>query len=157
MCLGYLWSRFQQNTFRNNVSLNSILNKIAPEIDGSLDLAKLYTEWGIWARDLGDNTLAEEKFRTVVDNYPKQLPARTELGKLLSKQKGREKEAEEVLREVIKIDSQNIMSRTELGNCSQKGREKRSGSPPRGHKKIDSPNIMSRTELGKTALETKGT
>lgn len=23
LCLGYLWSRFQQNTFRNNVSLNS--------------------------------------------------------------------------------------------------------------------------------------
>lgn len=77
-------------------------------------MAKLYTEWGIWARDLGDNTLAEEKFRTVVDNYPKQLPARTELGKLLSKQKGREKEAEEVLREVIKIDSKNLHARTVL-------------------------------------------
>ena len=151
LCLGYLWSRFQQNTFRNNVSLNSILNKIAPEIDGSLDLAKLYTEWGIWARDLGDNTLAEEKFRTVVDNYPKQLPARTELGKLLSKQKGREKEAEEVLREVIKIDSPNIMSRTELGKLlsKQKGREKEAEEVLREVIKIDSKNLHARTVLAK--------
>ena len=40
--------------------------------------------------------------------------SRTELGKLLSKQKGREKEAEEVLREVIKIDPRNLHARTVL-------------------------------------------
>lgn len=114
MCLGYLWSRFQQSTYENNVSVNDILNQIAPEIDGSRIVAKLYTEWGIWKRDLGNNPLAEEKYRIVIDNYPTQLPARTELGKLLSKQKGREKEAEEVLREVIKIDKKDLHARTVL-------------------------------------------
>lgn len=33
---------------------------------------------------------------------------------MLSKQKGREKEAEEILREVIKIDSRNLHARTVL-------------------------------------------
>lgn len=47
ICLGYLWSRFQQSTYENNVSLNDILNQIAPEMDGSWTVAKLYTEWGI--------------------------------------------------------------------------------------------------------------
>ena len=158
LCLGYLWSRFQQNASGNIVSLNSILNKIAPEIDCSLIVAKFYTEWGILARDLGDNTLAEEKYRMVIDSYPTQLPARTELGKLLSKQKGREKEAEEVLREVIKIDSKNIMSRTELGKLlsKQKGREKEAEEVLREVIKIDSKNIMSRTELGKLLSKQKG-
>ncbi len=36
------------------------------------------------------------------------------MGRLLSKQKGREKEAEEILREVIKIDSKNLHARTVL-------------------------------------------
>ena len=40
--------------------------------------------------------------------------SRTELGRLLSKQKGREKEAEEILREVIRIDSKNLHARTVL-------------------------------------------
>ena len=46
LCLGYLWSRFQQNTSEFNASLNQILNEIAPKIDPTM--VKLYTEWGIW-------------------------------------------------------------------------------------------------------------
>ena len=77
-------------------------------------MEKLYTEWGIWARASGNDELAEEKYRIVVENYPTALPARTELGKLLSKQKGREKEAEEFLWEVIKIAPKNLHARTVL-------------------------------------------
>ncbi|WP_276946313.1 tetratricopeptide repeat protein, partial [Eisenbergiella massiliensis] len=65
--------------------------------------------------------------------------------------KGREKEAEEVLREVIKIDSKNIMSRTELGKLlsKQKGREKEAEEVLREVIKIDSKNLHARTVLAK--------
>lgn len=114
LCLGYLWARFENNTPKYNTHLNNILDEIAPQIDDSLIMAKLYTEWGIWAKDMGNIKLAEEKYRAVINNYPKNVPARTELGRLLSKQKGRLNEAEEVLRQVIKIDSRNLHARKVL-------------------------------------------
>ena len=120
LCLGYLWSRFQQNTSEFNASLNQILNEIAPKIDPTM--VKLYTEWGIWLADEKKDSLAEEKFLDVIRVDPENIHSRTELGKLLSKQKGREKEAEEVLRQVINIDSKNLHARTVLAqlyeNCN---------------------------------------
>lgn len=58
--MGYLWSRFQNHPSAKHDSLNDILNKIAPEIDGTLIMAKLYMEWGIWARNSGDSRLVEK-------------------------------------------------------------------------------------------------
>ncbi len=151
LCLGYLWSRFQRHPSAKDDSLNDILNRIAPEIDGTLVMAKLYTEWGIWARNAGHDRLAEEKFRIVVDNYPNSLPPRTELGKLLSKQKGREKEAEELLREAIKIDPKNLHPHTELGKLlsKQKGREKEAEELLREVISIDARNLHARTVMAR--------
>lgn len=151
LCLGYLWSRFQQNTSGNSLPLNDILNEITPEIDDSLIMAKLYTKWGIWARSSGDNALAEEKYRLVIENYPQTLPTRTELGKLLAKQSGREKEAEALFREVLKMDPENIMARTELGIlfAKQSGRRKEAEALFRKVMQIKPNDIQSRTELGK--------
>lgn len=158
LCLGYLWSRFQQNISGNSFSLNDILNEIAPEIDDSLIMAKLYTEWGIWARSYGDNVLAEEKYRLVIENYPQTLPTRTELGKLLAKQAGREKEAESLFREVLKMDPENIMAHTELGIllAKQSEREKEAEALFRKVIQIKPCDIQSRTELGKLLAKQRG-
>ena len=45
---------------------------------------------------------------------PKNIPSRTELGRLLSRQKGREAEAEKFLLEAIKIDPKNLHPHTVL-------------------------------------------
>ncbi len=158
LCLGFLWCRFQNVLSAKHGSFNDILNKIAPQADGKLLMAKLYTEWGIWARESGDYKLAEEKYRIVVDNYPQQLHARTELGKLLSKQKGREKEAEGYLREAVKIDPKNLHPHTELGKLlsRRKGREKEAEELLREAMQIEPKHIQSRTELGKLLSRQKG-
>ncbi|MCI9136091.1 MAG: tetratricopeptide repeat protein [Lachnospiraceae bacterium] len=158
LCLGYLWSRFQQSSSESYTSLNSILTEIAPEIDDTLITAKLYTEWGIWARISGNAAHAEELLRKVAEKHPKDIVSRTELGKLLLEQKSRKKEAEEVLREVIKIDAKNIMARTELGRLlvRQKGREKEAENILREALKIDLENLHPHTELGKLLAGQKG-
>lgn len=158
LCLGYLWSRFQQSSPESYTSLNSILTEIAPEIDDTLITAKLYTEWGIWTRISGNAAHAEELLRKVAEKHPKDIVSRTELGKLLLEQKSRKKEAEEVLREVIKIDAKNIMARTELGRLlvRQKGRKKEAENILREALKIDPENLHPHTELGKLLAGQKG-
>ncbi len=52
--------------------------------------------------------------REAIKIDPKNLHPHTELGRLLSRQKGREEEAEQFLREVIKIDPKNLHSRSVL-------------------------------------------
>ena len=102
LCLGILWARNQCHT--NFDTIESMVENIAPAIGNDLLLAKLYTEWGIFhARERQDQS-AEKKFRSVIDYNPTQIPARTELGRLLSRQPGREKEAEDFLREAIRIN-----------------------------------------------------
>ena len=80
---------------------------------------------------------------------PEDIHSRTELGKLLSKQKGREKEAEEVLRQVLEMSSKDVMARTELGKLlsKQKGREKEAEEFLRQVINIDSKNLHARTVL----------
>lgn len=158
LCLGYMWARFQQSTSGDYVSIYNILNEIAPRMDDTRIMAKLYTEWGIMARNVGDDTFAEEKYRMVVEKHPKDIVSRTELGKLLSKQKGRERETEVILREVIKLDSRNIQSRTELGRLfsRQKGREKEAEDILREAIRIDPDNLHPHTELGKLLSKQKG-
>ena len=91
LCLGILWSGSQQHIAFNTVE--SMVQDIVPEIDGSLLCRKLYNEWGIWYAKNKHDKLAEEKFLTVIAHDRQQIPARTELGRLLSRQKGREVEA----------------------------------------------------------------
>ncbi|WP_305141067.1 tetratricopeptide repeat protein [Acutalibacter muris] len=114
MCLGFLWARHQKSLSESSFTIKTVLDHFALEIENDLLVAKLYTEWGIWLAQQRDASSAEEKFLAVIKHNPKQLPARTELGRLLSRQKGREAEAEKFLREAIKIDPKNLHPRTVL-------------------------------------------
>ena len=115
--------------------------------------ASFYTEWGILAARRNDNRLAEEKFRLVADHCPTQLPARTELGRLLMKL-GRYTEAETVLREIIQIHPNDIQSRTELGRLLMKlGRHEDAETVLREILAIDHDNIQARTELGRLFMK----
>ena len=97
LCLGFLWARY-----------------LAPELENDLLIIKLYTEWGIWLAEGRNNSAAEEKFLIVIKINQSNIHCRTELGRLLSRQKGREAEAEKFLREAIKIDPKNLHPRTVL-------------------------------------------
>lgn len=114
LCLGFLWARYQNDRSESNSTIKTVLDNLAPEIENNLLAAKLYTEWGIWLAKKRDDSSAEAKFLAVIKYNPKQLPARTELGRLLSRQKGREAEAEKFLREAIKIDPENLHPRSVL-------------------------------------------
>lgn len=158
LCLGALWARDQRKLLESGPSVRTILDNFAPEIDCELLLAKVYTEWGIWLKDEKKNDLAERKLLDVIKYNPSELPARTELGRLLSKQPGRENEAEKFLWEVIKIDPKNIQSRTELGRLlsRQKGREDEAEKILREAIRINPKHIQSRTELGRLLAKQKG-
>ena len=114
LCLGFLWARHQKGLSESSFTIKTVLDHFALEIENDLLVAKLYTEWGIWLAQQRDASSAEEKFLAVIKHNPKQLPARTELGRLLSRQKGREAEAEKFLREAIKIDPKDLHSRSVL-------------------------------------------
>lgn len=114
LCLGFLWTRYQKNLSESCFTIKTVLDNLAPEIENDLLVAKLYTEWGIWLAEKKEDSSAEKKFLAVIEYNPKQLPARTELGRLLSRQKGREEEAEKFLLEAIKIDPKNLHPRTVL-------------------------------------------
>ena len=156
LCMGILWSGSQRHIAFDTVE--SMVQDIAPKIDDNLLLSKLYTEWGIWYAKQHRDALAENKLLAVITYNPKQIPARTELGRLLSRQKGREAEAEQFLREILTIDPQNIQSRTELGRLlsRQKGREAEAEQFLREILTIDPQNIQSRTELGRLLSRQKG-
>ncbi len=82
---------------------------------------------------------------------PKNLHPHTELGRLLSRQKGREEEAEKYLQEAIKIEPRHIQSRTELGRLlsRQKGRKEEAEKYLLEVIKIDPKNLHSRSVLAK--------
>ncbi len=151
LCLGILWTRKQRE--KNSLEIGTILENIAPEIEDNFLMTKLYTEWGIWAVENNNNSLAEEKFLTVIKNTSehRQLPARTELGRLLSRQKDRKKEAEKILRKAIGIAPHDIPSRTELGRLLswQNGREEEAERLFHEIIALDARNIQARTELGR--------
>ena len=114
LCLGVLWARHPNSPGGSGLTIKTVLDNFAPRIENNLLVAKLYTEWGIWLAGRKEDFLAEEKFLAVLEYNPKQLPARTELGRLLSRQKGREAEAEKFLLEAIKIDPKNLHPHTVL-------------------------------------------
>ena len=82
---------------------------------------------------------------------PKHIQSRTELARLLSRQKGGKIEAERLLREAMKIKPKDIQSRTELGILllKQKGREKEAEKFLREAMQIDPKHIQSRTVLAR--------
>ena len=156
LCMGILWSGSQRHIAFDTVE--SMVQDIAPEITDNLLLSKLYTEWGIWYAKQHRDALAEDKLLAVITYNPEQIPARTELGRLLSRQKGREDEAEKFLREVIELNAKDIQSRTELGRLlsRQKGREDEAEKLLREAIRIDPKHIQSRTELGRLLSRQKG-
>ncbi len=158
LCLCFLWAMPQKNLSESSTTIESVLGSLAPEIENDKLAATLYTEWGIWLAGEKNDSSAEEKFLAVIKCNPKDLPARTELGRLLSRQKGREGEAEKYLQEIIEIDPKNIQSRTELGRLlsRQKGREGEAEKYLQEAIRIDPKHIQSRTELGRLLSRQKG-
>ena len=158
LCLGFLWARDQRNVSGNSPTVKTILENIAPDIEDHISMIKLYTEWGIWEAIQGNDSLAEEKFLAVIKINHQNVHSRTELGRLLSKQKGRADEAEKFLREAIQINSKHIPSRMELGRLlsRQKGRASEAEKFLREIIEIDPRDIQSRTELGKLLSKQKG-
>lgn len=150
LCLGYLWSRFQNGTPESNTLINNILNEIAPEIDGTSLMAKLYTEWSIFVRISGNEALAEEYLKRVIAEKPNDFIARTELGKLYTNQKDKQNEAKKLFWEAIQINPRHIQSRTELGKLlANQGFKKEAEMILREAINISSTNLHPLTELGK--------
>lgn len=118
LCLGAIWAKKQKS--EDEALLKDMLESIAPPVESDILLAKLYTEWGIWAASKNNKKLAEKKFLEVINNIPGQIPARTELGRLLSKQGGREAEAEKYLKEAIEIDPKNLPPKNVLAELYEK-------------------------------------
>lgn len=158
LCLGYLWSRFQQDTPNQKTLINNILNDTAPEIDDTHLMAILYTEWAIWARITGDNALAEKNLQKVIEKNEKDVVALTELGKLWANQPNRTKDAESRFRKVLDIDKKNINARTELGMLLAKHPEGMAEAESlfREAIQIDRKNLPPHTELGKLLARQPG-
>ena len=151
--LGLLYSVPKQDRADQGREVLRLLDGLDVSIAPDHLTVSFYTEWGILAARRNDNRLAEEKFRLVADHCPTQLPARTELGRLLMKL-GRYIEAETVLREAFKIDPNHIQSRTELGRLFMKlGRDTEAETVLREIIQIHPNDIQSRTELGRLLMK----
>ena len=151
LCLGFLWARYQKGLSESSFMIKTVLDNLAPEIEDELWIIKLYTEWGIWLAEKKNNSAAEEKFLIVIKINSSNIHCRTELGRLLSRQRGREAEAEKYLLEIIAIDPKNIQSRTELGRLlsRQRGREAEAEKYLLETIRIDPKNLHSRSVLAK--------
>ena len=151
LCLGFLWARYQKGLSESCFTIKTVLDNLAPELENDLLIIILYTEWGIWLAEGRNNSAAEEKFLIVIKTSQSNIHCRTELGRLLSRQKGREAEAEKFLREAIKIDPKNLHPHTELGRLlsRQKGREAEAEKFLREAIKIDPKDLHSRSVLAK--------
>ena len=150
LALGLMYT-VPRNDWKLREQTLKLVENLDPVLDGSVLTASLYTEWGRLLANGRRVRDAEEKFRAVAEQYPRQLHARTELGRLLSKQPGREGEAEAFLREAMQIDPKHIQSRTELGRLlsKQPGREGEAEAFLREAIRIDPKNLHPHTELGR--------
>ena len=155
--LGLIWCIPKGDRKRGSEVLE-LLEDAAPDMKEDIIFAKLYTEWGKLLADNRKTKAAEEKLCMVADQFPKQLHARTELGRLLSKQAGREAEAEQYLKEAIRIDPKNLHPHTELGRLlsKQAGREAEAEQYLKEAIRINSKDIQSRTELGRLLSKQAG-
>ena len=143
LCTGTLWLEMRRTRrqaaeragFVDNeqfqMKMRAYLTENAPKPESNLPekelhgMCKLYMEWGLWERNTGNLEEAKKRFQDILIIDPTNIPPRTELGRLLAGQRGREAEAEEVFRKALDIDPNNIPIRTELGRllAGQRGRE----------------------------------
>jgi len=155
LCQGLLYTVPKQERSDRARRVLRMVAELAPPMDETVLLASLYTEWGILAARLGQEALAEEKYRTVAENHPTQLHARTELGRLYMKQK-KYAEAEQVLKEANALDRRQLHSRTELGRVYlQQKKYAEAEQVLREIIALDPGNLQSRTELGRVYLQQK--
>ena len=157
LALGLLYTVPKKDRPMGELTL-PLVEGLDPGLDGSVLTASLYTEWGRLLADLNQKAAAEDKFRAVLQADSKNIHSRTELGRLLAKQTGRESEAEHFLREAMQIDTRHIQSRTELGRllAKQPGREEEAEQFLRDTLKIKPDDIQSRTELGRLLAKQPG-
>ena len=157
LALGLLYTVPKKDRRMGELTL-PLVEGLDPGLDGSVLTASLYTEWGRLLADLNQKAAAEDKFRAVLQADFKNIHSRTELGRLLAKQPGREPEAEQFLREAMQIDPRHIQSRTELGRllAKQPGRESEAEHFLRDTLEIKPEDIQSRTELGRLLAKQPG-
>ena len=157
LSLGLLYT-VPRNDWKLREQTLKLVETLAPVLDGSVLTASLYTEWGRLLADGRRVRDAEEKFLMVLDADHRNIHSRTELGRLLSKQPGREGEAEAFLREAMQIDPKHIQSRTELGRLlsKQPGREGEAEAFLREAIRIDPKNLHPHTELGRLLSKQPG-
>ena len=158
LLLGLLWTVPRGDRSSAAAEVLALLEESAPAMMESRTFAMLYTEWGKLLADNRRNKDAEEKFRMVMECDSRNIHSRTELGRLLSKQPGREEEAEQYLKEAIQIEPKHIQSRTELGRLlsKQSGREEEAEEYLQQILRIDPKNIQTRTELGRLLSKQPG-
>ncbi|ABK42888.1 Tetratricopeptide TPR_2 repeat protein [Magnetococcus marinus MC-1] len=113
--------------------------------------------WNLQGRLLvamGKRERAEWVFWESTRRFPDNSLNYTELGQLLLKQPGREDEAEQILREAMALDSNNIPPRTELGRLyMQQGKLEEAEQVLREVIGLDSNDIHVRTELGRLYMQ----
>ena len=157
LCLGLLYT-VPRNDWKLREQTLKLVEHLDPVLDGSVLTASLYTEWGRLLADGRQVRDAEEKFLMVLDADHRNIHSRTELGRLLAKQPGREGEAEAFLQETIRLKPEDIQSRTELGRLlsKQPGREGEAEAFLREAIRIDPKNLHSHTELGRLLSKQPG-
>ena len=151
--LGLLYTVSMQDRAGQGRKILEYLEKLDISIAQDQLTASYYTEWGILISWHNNDQLAEKTFRMVIEHCPSHIPARTELGRLLTKL-GRDDEAEALLWEALNIEPTNIQARTELGRLLMKlGRYEEAESELRRILFIDPNNIHARTELGRLLMK----
>ena len=162
LCLGRLW--LERNAWQKRTpeaeetdALRRWLREKAPILRENLNgrdrrgMCRLYTEWGIWERESGCLEAAEQRFIEALTIAPKDIPSRTELGRLLARDPGRRKEAELLFREALEIEPNNVPIRTELGRllALDPARRKDAERVFRDAIGIAPKDVLTRTELGR--------
>ena len=135
-----------------------LVEALDPGLDGSILTVSLYIEWGRLLVDLGQQIAAEDKFRSVLNYSTANLPTRIELSRLLARQPGREKDAEQLLLELIQINPEDLVSRIELGRLltKQTGREQEAEHILREALRTDPQNSQVHIALGRLLVKQPG-
>ena len=157
LALGLLYSVGKDHRKLGGDTL-SMVEQLDSGLDGGVLSASLYTEWGRLLANMKKQREAEARFRAVLTADTKDIHSRTELGRLLSKQPGREGEAEQFLMEILGFDPENIQARTELGRLlsKQPGREGEAEAILMETVRLKPDDIQSRTELGRLLSKQPG-
>lgn len=154
LCFGFLWAASPLSV--GEVEMH--LRKLMPSVSPDAEIRKLYTDWGRWAVKNDKPKLAEELFLSVINQEPREVYARMELGRLLSYQRRRKMEAVFHLREATHVAPRDVYLRVELGRIlsRQRGYEEEAESHFRVAIDIEPNNPYPRTELGFMLSRQKG-